>query len=212
MAYIRIPTGLKSVTATVSRKSFVLYKCPHCGQWVLHEYTVQRQAQGTYHSFQSDQNKERVENSASDKAAYYLEQKDAELFNGINVYHNYECVDFKVKCPYCNSLQPWSNIPRKWTKTPFCFILALIMLVGILMSMSMLSNDLAVGLSYLSGIVLLALIPIIYTIRRKKRIKAVQSSDASFVPPTYYNKYNINDLLNSPAASLLDGTGMRQNQ
>lgn len=193
MAYIRIPTGMQTVTATVTRKSYIQYQCYKCGKNVLHEYELKQQASGSYHVFQSDATKNRVENEAGTKASHVLDQQDAALFTTINYEHNYEQVSQKIKCPHCGEVQPWSKIPCAWRKVKLfgLWIVGLIFLS--IEALAMLSFAPMVGITFVIPLVLFALLPLFRNIKRKKALLKIQNT--SFMPPIYYNKQNINELI-----------------
>lgn len=194
MAYIKIPTGMQTVTATVSRKSFMKYQCCKCGKAVLHEYVLSQQASDSYHVFQSKETKNNVKTGASAQAAQLLDRQDAALFNAINFEHNYELVSQPVKCPHCGQRQPWSNVPVDWRKTDLSiWIIGLVL--SLFASVFMLYFIPVVGAVFAVATVLLVLWPVFHSVKRKKALHLIQTS--TFLPPVYYNKQNIQQLLNS---------------
>lgn len=193
MAYIRIPTGMQTVTATVSRKSYIKYQCCKCGKSALHEYALSQQASGTYHVFQSDATKKNVENNAGAKATQVLDQQDAALFNAINLEHNYDSVSQEIKCPYCGLRQPWSKIPRPWRKTKLFGLWIVGLVLFVIDTVAMLSFAPAVGVLFAIPTALVALLPFFHSIKRKKALQRIQTS--TFSPPVYYNKQNIQEIL-----------------
>jgi len=195
MAYIRVPTGMQTVTVTVSRKSYIQYQCCKCGESVLHEYTLSQQASGTYHAFQSAATKEHVENNAEAKAAQILNQQDAAMFHAINIDHNYELVSQEVKCPYCGQRQPWSKFPLPWRKVKWFGLWIVVLILMSIVTVAMLSVNSITGISSVIPPVLVALLPLFHSIKRKKALQRIQTS--TFLPPVYYNKQNIQEILNS---------------
>ena len=118
MAYIRVPTGVKNVTVTASKRTFFYFRCASCGKEALVPFKVTGTAQGSYHVLNSSEKKEAVANEARQNSQAALSGADAELFNGVNVKKDYSVVKKAIKCPYCNKKQPWSLL-RDLIHTPF---------------------------------------------------------------------------------------------
>ena len=196
MAYIVIPTGMKTVTATVSRKSFIQYRCQKCGKNVLYEYVLKQQSSGSYHVLQSAQAKKQVETEAGSKAVQIIDKQDEELFSAINIEHEYGKIGKKIKCPHCGEVQSWSKIPCEWKKSKLFRLWVLILIFMSIMTLLMISFTIDIPIATLImciPVVLVALIPLFRNIRRKKALSMIQNSN--FVPPVYYNQQNINELI-----------------
>ncbi len=193
MAYIRIPTGIRTITATISRKSYIQYQCYKCGNTVLYEYLLSKQGSNTYHVFQSDTTKQNAESNAEAKAIQLLDRQDDALFNAINVEHNYELIAQKVKCPYCKEIQPWSKVPLPWKKAKGFGFWILGMVLLLLYTIGSIFINLGVSTVFAVFTVLVALLPCIRSIRRKKTLRNIQ--DITFTTPIYYNKHNIHELI-----------------
>ena len=198
---MRIPTGMRRVTITASRKSFIQYTCCKCGKTSLYEYVLKQAAAGGYHALQSDQSKGRVEDKISANASSHLDKQDAALFNAINTAHDYQMVQQAVKCPQCGELQPWSKIPCKWVKSAaFWYWVTGLFFLGLFAALTLTSSNPHPSFDILLAIsaAVLVLPPLIRGIRRKKALDRVRS--AVFVPPVYYNRQNIGQLLNQNQA------------
>lgn len=188
-----IPTGAMKVTATASRKAFIYYVCPKCGQASLYEHELTQEAEGAYHVFQSADTKNNVQNTARAKAQSLLEQEDYELYNNINFNHKYDVKIKKIKCPHCQEAQPWSGIPRPWFKSKYLWM----WFIGIMFTFL----PLMISPYFIFIPILWLLLPLFRFIRRKAALNKL--SKATFIPPIYYNLVNIGNLIESPDAWLL---------
>ena len=204
MAYIRVPTGVKNVTVTASKRTFFYFRCASCGKEALVPFKVTGTAQGSYHVLNSSEKKEAVANEARQNSQAALSGADAELFNGVNVKKDYSVVKKAIKCPYCNKKQPWSLL-RDLIHTPF-----IVPFVGMLLfSIIMLFRNIGVAnmagmfISLLTLVASAAFFPLLCLYRNRKKEEKWQN-DPSFVPPVYYNEVNLKELINSPAVVLLE--------
>lgn len=194
MAYIKIPTGIHEITATVSRKSYIQYQCYKCGNKDLYEYILSQEGSGNYHVFQSTLAKQNVENNAKLKAMQLLDQQDAALFYTINLEHNYELITKKIQCPCCGEKQPWSKIPVSWKKSKlFMFWLIGLFLLFMFTCAFAYAIELKIAAVFAVLTALMAVPPLIHYIRRKNTLRDIQN--LTFVPPVYYNKQNIQELI-----------------
>lgn len=169
MAYIRIPTGVKTVTATASRKSYIYYQCSQCGQPMLFEYNIKKEASASYHAFQSSATKERIENETKVKVSNLLNAEDAALYDGINVYHNYDVVDQKVKCLNCKKIQEWSNIPCEWKKSKLFWPWIIILGLSVIGNIQIILIDPKILIVSILLTAPIAMLPLFRKLRRKKQ-------------------------------------------
>lgn len=209
MAYVRIPTGMKTATATVQSNRFILYRCVDCGQHSIYKMEICGTASTQYHTLQSESTKNSRNMAASQAAANALDKFDAELFYKFNVQRNYEENHEKIQCPRCGKIQPWSNIPCPWHKHPRFFlwsVLFILMPIGFILYLILgLTVDLAaiaVSMGFLLVELLLSIYPFTYHIKRAKLLKQLHT--AVFEAPVYYNRTNIQELLTGPYAYLLE--------
>lgn len=110
MAYIRVPTGIKNYTVTVTSPRFIMYRCFKCKEMNIHEFEISAQATKQYHVFHSKETKEFVKEETAQEAVKLLEQRDRAFFLSINTNAIYNDIDFEVKCPDCGAVQPWSDM------------------------------------------------------------------------------------------------------
>lgn len=193
MAYIRVPTGIRNVTATAAGKGIICYKCPKCGQTGLFEYAIEKRVSGFYHVFQRKSSKSRIESKTCINARQLVDQEDAALFRGINVEHNYDMISAVIKCRHCGEIQPWSGIPGKWRNIAWFNLWVMGLMFGVSMTLIMVFENPLLSISFLWMAVILAVLPFF---RNRKRKKAIEKSQlANFEAPVYYNQSNIKELV-----------------
>lgn len=200
MAYIPIPTDLKNLTYTSSRRSFILFRCCSCGRECLYDYRISAQAGGVYHVFQRKKTKDNLNSRVKSQAVDNLNAADEAMFKAFNIDHDYKGFHSPVKCPHCGTVQTWSNVPASFWKSKWVFLWIILAASAFSAFCLLMSSALL-----LPALVVLC-IPILPPMLHASRIKRAQKeiSDYKGEPPVYYNQKNIEDLIRSPAVVLLN--------
>lgn len=183
---------MTQVTATASKRSFIHYQCPKCGQYHLYEYIIKGKGQSSYHIFQSSNKQIGAQNKAGDIASSAVEKQDEKLYNSINITKSYEYVSQKIHCPGCKEKQPWSDVPKKWKEMKYIGLWYVILICLSVYALGMIAAFPYVSIAFGCMAAITALLPVFNIIRRKRATKRIASS--SFVPPIYFNHTNIHML------------------
>ena len=200
MARVNIPTGQKTMIATVTGKSLIRYQCCACGKTVLHEYAVRASGQTPLHALSSQETKHAAGEQAKQLALQNLEKRDALLFEVFNSTHKYEKVKDPIKCPQCQTVQPWSRLPEKDGKLSFLWVFAgILLLLGLLLHVMGIGRLLPWEAWAGVGVAVAALTVwvCISSNKERRRALAMMQKD-TFVPPAYYNRRNIAELTKQP--------------
>ncbi len=215
---IRIPTGLKETTATVSKSDLLLFQCTKCKRPSLTQYPLQTSSSATYHVFQSQESKGRTIDSANRAASQRIYQQSAYLAQAINETRNYDAVDRCVTCPYCGHRQEWSTLPPKSTPRwlPILLVLAIVLLplwFFIIIFSIMTVLDHPVLFIPIGSLACLVGAFWIRAIQRKRKQKETHRQEMAWFSeevrsgrieaPIYYNELNLNDLLEGPHRELV---------
>lgn len=184
--YYLIPTGLIKVFAEIEGKRLIEYRCSKCGKKHIQEYSIRLKRSRPYFILGGKKAKAKAENRLENDLARELEKTDEILFRAINIDCKYEDVHFPVICDACNEKQPWSIIPRQWTKTPLFVVWIIVAIYAFIFN--------GLGIYYV-GLPLLALLiatPLIYNAVRDKKIENAERMVLE--KPRYYNETNIHEI------------------
>lgn len=184
--YYLIPTGFMRLTSEIEGKRLIEYRCSKCGKKHLQEYCISAKRSRFYHIFGGKKAKEKAEKQLENDLIKDLEKTDEMLFRAINIDFEYENVCFPVVCDNCNEKQPWSIIPRKWTKTLLFLIWIFVSIYGLILN---------AGGVYYVGLPLLIVstaVPIVYNVIRDKKIESIKQIQIE--KPHYYNETNIHEI------------------
>lgn len=197
---MRIYVG-SDLVLTVQRKGFIMYQCSKCGKTQLHEISVKGTSSAAIHTFGGKKSYAKTENKARQGAIENLDKLDDALFDAINNQQDYSKIYEPIVCRDCREQQIWSNNPVPWKqvrgydywlwgiKWSGCISLFLLFFI---FSFSNLIPWFCITLLIF---VFLALLPFFHRLKQKKALKAIQ--EASFQPPKYYNRTNIDELIDS---------------
>lgn len=191
---IRVPTGFTTLTLEAQRKALVGYRCSKCGKVNLQEIPIKTSQSTRYHVFGGRKARENAEEKARRMVANALDKQDAELFEAINIQRNYGSIHAPVVCPGCGEKQPWSAVPKPWTKEPLFGLWLVGLFFAICFALPIFictTFEPLILILLLPSLVLLSL-PVIRSQKRKKAMAALQ--ETSFQPPKYYNRTNIHEL------------------
>ncbi len=196
---MKIPTGGVTLTVTASQKRYIKFRCPSCGGDYLAPYLLKAEAQGGYHALNSQSKKDDVKSHTQSTAARNLTEKDDRLFREINKEHVYNSVCDKVICPGCGAQQPWSGFQKPWTRSGYVIwgllAAALSFLTIYAFSGAVPGKN---NLGQLAVFFLLALVAVVSVLAvhlLRIKLKEKKCAEAGFVPPVYYNRENIGELI-----------------
>ena len=209
MAYIRIPTGQYTATATVTKTSFLYYQCLYCGKDALTPLELKGVGQQTYHALNSQATKDARREAAAEGAQQNAAGADLELFNAVNVKKEYGALKRKIVCPHCGKRQPWSEV-GDFLNSPYRFVWLALVAVFLIMTMVLWVRTMSAAMpmyalpaaSLVATVCVAAFFPLLHSYKNAVRYDQFRGNPA-FVPPVYYNATNLDELLRSPAAPLV---------
>lgn len=191
--YIRIPTGIKTLSLTAQRKGLVEYKCTKCGKVHLQEICLKATQVTSYHIFGGEKARIEAENKARTMVVEALDARGNELFNAINVQRDYIKIHEPIICQSCGEKQIWSTIPKPWKRSRGFGFWIVGVIACALITLSMCLSAGALGLAYLPLLFVLLALPLIRKRKQKKVLTITQ--ETSFRPPKYYNHSNMHELM-----------------
>lgn len=197
--YVRIPTGIHTLSQTAQGKRLIEYRCTRCGQTHLQDFCITTTQAAQYHAFGGKKARLKAENKVRQRTMTAMETLDSTLFHAINIYRDYSQIYAPVICPTCGEKQPWSIVPKPWTRSRgFGFWIAGIAILG-LASLLMAISGKSYGLMFLLCEIVLLILPFIRKQTRKNALEALRNMP--FQPPKYYNRTNIHELRGSQIAN-----------
>jgi len=203
---MRVQTGT-TYTRTLTKKSFITYKCCKCGCKQVGEYPVEVTGVCAVSVLQNT-NAKLTENEAAMQAdalaADYTNKTE------VNDKRNFMALNKPVKCKECGDIQPWSDMTEHPEKTKLSpQLIALCIIVGICGLSGMLSGEYALGLFLLPAVALVGY----YFYKKKTYERLVAENEKTrkeainlFMAggnemPKYYCREDIPELLKSSYAS-----------
>lgn len=190
--YIRVPTGMYTLSQKAQAKRLILFQCTKCGKVHAQELQLETLQSAQYHIFGGKAARQKAENKVSQRIEADLQKQDNELFQAINVNRDYGKIHTPVVCPDCGEKQIWSTIPKPWKKTRGFGLWAFaVFLMTMMLLMTLTTEDMPwfIPLPYLC---ILLILPLVHNRKRKKSLELLKN--AQFYPPRYYNQQNIHEL------------------
>lgn len=193
--YVRIPTGIYSLSQTAQSKRLIEYRGTRCGYAHLQDFYITTSQTAEYHAFGGRQARLKAENTVQQRAIAAIEAQDSALFQAINVYRDYGNIYAPVICPTCGERQLWSTVPKPWKKSRgFALWVVGVVLFGLVSLLMLLSGE-SYGLMFLPYVIVLLILPLIRKQKRKNALETLRNMP--FQPPKYYNSTNIHELRSS---------------